>query len=91
MMEAMDIGLPVPAYRIPGADNLVIQGITGLMVDFGDVMGLKKCWEKPLFDKEYSKQIARNGREYILNNYSAKGMEEEYTSLYSELNVKNRN
>jgi glycosyltransferase involved in cell wall biosynthesis len=91
MMEAMAMELPVAAYRIPGVDKLVIQGKTGLMVDFGDIVGLKKCWEKLLFDKEYAKQIARNGREYILKNYSAKRMAEEYTSLYSELNVKYRN
>jgi len=85
MMEAMAMGVPVAAYNIPGVDRLIIQERTGLMAPFGQVEALKECWERLLFDKEFSARIAENGRNHILEKFSAKRMAEEYMKLYEEL------
>lgn len=85
MMEAMAIGVPVAAYNIPGVDKLIINKKTGLMADFGDIEGLKKCWQQLLFNEGFATEMARNGKDHILNNFSAKRMAEEYTKLYQEM------
>ncbi len=85
MMEAMAMGIPVAAYNIPGVDKLIIHEKTGLMADFGQTEDLKQCWNRLLFDMEFAAQVARNGRKYITDNFSAKRMAEEYTSLYSKI------
>jgi len=88
MMEALAIGIPVAAYNIPGVDELIIHGETGLIAEFGDIDGLKRCWERLLFDTSYAKNISKRGRRHILMNYSAKRMAKEYISLFTELVVK---
>lgn len=84
LMEAMAMEVPVAAYDIPGVDQLIIYGQTGLLAKFGDVEGLKQCWAKILFDEKFSSEMTRNGRIHILNNFSAKRMADEYMNLYLE-------
>lgn len=85
MMEAMAMGIPVAAYRIPGVDKLIIHEKTGLMADYGQVEDLKKCWERILFDEKFSAAISQNGQKHVIEKYSAKRMAEEYTSLYRDM------
>ncbi len=85
LMEAMAMGIPVAAYRIPGVDKLIIHEKTGLMADFGKVEDLKKCWERLLFDGKFSANISQNGRKHIIESFSAKRMAEEYMNLYQEM------
>ena len=85
MMEAMAMEIPVAAYNIPGVDKLIIHERTGLMAEYGHVEDLKKCWERLLFDGEFSSQIALNGRKHVVENFSAKRMAEEYLNLYQEM------
>lgn len=85
MMEAMGMGIPVAAFNIQGVDKLIIHEKTGLMAEFGNAEQLSKCWEQLLFDSQFAKMIAQNGRRHILENFSAKRMAEEYTGLFQEL------
>ncbi len=55
------------------------------MADFGDIDGLKRCWERLLFNEEFARELGQNGRKYVINNYSAKRMADEYTKLYQEI------
>lgn len=85
MMEAMVMEIPVAAYNIPGVDKLIINEQTGLMADFGDIDSLKRCWERLLFNEDLARELGQNGREHVINNYSAKRMADEYTNLYQEV------
>ena len=85
MMEAMALGIPVAAYNIPGVDNLIVNEKTGLTAEFGHVEDLKNCWERLLFDRQFFSKIAQNGRKHIVENFSARRMAEEYTSLYGKM------
>ncbi len=85
LMEAMAMGIPVAAYNISGIDKLINDGETGLLSDFGNVHGLKICWERLLFDTKFAEQIAQNGRKHIIDNFSPERMAGEYTSIYREI------
>lgn len=85
MMEAMGMGKPVAAFNIPGVDKLIIPEKTGLMAEFGNIKKLAEQWERLLFDLPFAKEIAMNGRQHILDNFSAKRMADEYVGLYEEL------
>jgi glycosyltransferase involved in cell wall biosynthesis len=84
-MEAMALEVPVAAYRIPGVDKLILHDKTGLMADFGQVEDLKNCWERLLFNETLAREMARNGKEHILKNFSAQRMANEYKELYQEI------
>lgn len=88
MMEAMAMGTPVAAFQIPGIDRLIIPEKTGLMAHFGDIQGLKGCFDRILFDKPFAEELAQNGRAHILGNFSAKRMAEEYSEAYYKLAVR---
>jgi glycosyltransferase involved in cell wall biosynthesis len=85
MMEAMALGIPVAAFNIPGVDKLIHHEKTGLMADFGQIKDLKLCWERILFDKPFASELADNGRKFVMENFSAGRMAEEYISVYREL------
>ena len=63
----------------------MIHEQTGVMADYGDIDGLKRCWERLLFNEEFGREQGQNGREHVINNYSAKRMADEYTNLYLEV------
>ena len=85
MMEAMAMGVPVAAYRIPGIDQLIQHGETGLLADYGDAEMLEDQWEKLLFDDGLSNRIATAGRHLILEKFSGKRMAQEYTHLFQQM------
>ncbi len=85
LMEAMTMGVPVVGYNVPGVNNLIIHEKTGLMEERDDIKGLKRCWERLLFNEEFARELGQNGREHVINNYSAKRMADEYMNLYQEV------
>lgn len=85
MMEAMAMRVPVAAYNIPGIDQLIVHEKTGLLADFGDYKTLKHCWERLLYDEAFAEKVAQNGRNHILQNFSAQNMAVAYTALYQEI------
>jgi glycosyltransferase involved in cell wall biosynthesis len=85
MMEAMALEVPVAAFEIPGVDQLIHDGRTGLLAPFGDVDALAACWERLLADEKLSARIGQAGRKHILDHFSAQRMADEYTALYREM------
>jgi glycosyltransferase involved in cell wall biosynthesis len=85
LMEAMAMGIPVAAYDIPGVDQLIEHGKTGLLAPLGNKSLLAEQWEKLLFDEKFSKTIAENARAFVFSQYSAKRMANEYLELYQKL------
>lgn len=88
MMEAMAVGVPVVAYDIPGVDQLVEHGKTGLLAPFGDKAALAACCKKVLGDPELAATLSRNAREMVNVRYSAARMASEYENLFRKLTGK---
>lgn len=85
MMEAMACGTPVTAFNIPGVDQLIENGISGLLAEYDDINALKNSWQKLLSDSNYAQQIALNGKKRVKSHFSAQRMASEYVSLYKEI------
>ncbi|MCH8499098.1 MAG: glycosyltransferase family 4 protein [Marinobacter sp.] len=85
MMEAMAVGIPVVAYDIPGVDQLVEHGKTGLLAPHGDQAALVACCQQLLDDPELAQRLARTARENIDAKYSAGRMAAEYEALFAQL------
>jgi len=88
LMEACAMGIPVAAYDIPGIDQLITHGETGLLATLGDTTTLSKYWEKLLFDNEFASGLAKNARHYVQAHYSAQRMANEYLDLFKQITVK---
>lgn len=85
MMEAMAVGVPVVAYDIPGVDQLIDHGVTGLLAPFGDQQALAACCRQVLADPALASRLASAAREKIDLEYSAGRMAQDYTALFAEL------
>ncbi|MBK1849821.1 glycosyltransferase family 4 protein [Marinobacter sp. 1-4A] len=85
MMEAMAVGIPVVAYDIPGVDQLVEHGKTGLLAPFGDKTALEACCKQALSDPLLAQSLSHNARQMIHERYSAARMADEYEVLFRKL------
>tara|TARA_R110000823_G_C15844229_1_gene491506 strand:- start:797 stop:1099 length:303 start_codon:yes stop_codon:yes gene_type:complete len=90
MMEAMAVGVPVVAYDIPGVDQLVEHGKTGLLAPFGDKAALAAYCKQVLDDPELAATLSRNAREMVNARYSAARMANEYEALFRKLTGKQK-
>lgn len=85
MMEAMAVGIPCVAYDIPGVDQLIEHGRTGLLVPLGDKEGLARSCRQILDDSELANRLIGAAREKIEQEYSAARMSDEYEGLFRTL------
>ncbi len=60
--EAMASARPVIATRVCGVPDMVEDGLSGLLVDYGDVDGMAAALVRILRDRELRVRMGRNGR-----------------------------
>jgi glycosyltransferase involved in cell wall biosynthesis len=88
LMEACAMEIPVAAYDIPGIDQLIEHGKTGLLARPADRQSLLEHWKKLLFDETYAHELASNAHQYVERHYSAQRMANEYATLFEQLTGK---
>lgn len=71
ILEAMASGLPVVATRHSGIPDAVIHGMTGLLVDEGDVNGMASAMSQLLGDTALRSRMGLAARERAVHSYSA--------------------
>ncbi len=64
-LEAMYFGIPVLAAAEKGANDVVSDGVTGLTVPFGDVIGLARSMTRFLEDETLCQRLVANGRALV--------------------------
>lgn len=70
LMEAMACGVPVISTRLVGIPDLVIDGMTGLLVAPNDSKMLAEAILRLISDKVLSKRLAENGRKYVIKKFN---------------------
>lgn len=65
VMEAMSASLPVVATDIPGTNELVGHGETGLLFPVGDVDALSACLVKLISDRALALDLGQRGRQRL--------------------------
>lgn len=85
ILEAMAVSRPVVAYAVGGNPELVDDGRTGRLIDFGDVDGLVRAVESYLADPALAADHGRAGRERILSGFSREAMVSTTETLYGRL------
>jgi glycosyltransferase involved in cell wall biosynthesis len=62
IIEAMALGKAVIASRVPGAAELVEDGVTGLLFEPGDAQALAACMRKLHEDADLARRLGQAGR-----------------------------
>jgi len=63
LMEAMAMEVPVVTSRLSGIPELVVDGVSGLLVEPGDVPGLAEAMQRLLTDPLLRAELGARGRE----------------------------
>ena len=85
VLEYMAAGLPSVVTRVGGNEELVEDGVTGLLVPAEDPDALSAALLRYLRNPEEAGKIARRGREFVSRTFSFDRLVCEVDELYSTL------
>lgn len=85
LMEAMAMETPMTAFSIPGVDQLIRHGETGLCCDFGDNAALAELWQQLHESPELANTLTQAARKAVDTEFSAERMAQEYTTLFEAI------
>lgn len=85
ILEAMATGLPVVATRVGGNDELVANGISGMLVPSEDVDGMASQLVAWADDAAGARRMGAQGRARATEHFSLQAMVDAYASLYDTL------
>jgi glycosyltransferase involved in cell wall biosynthesis len=84
-IEAMASGTPVVASRLGGLPEVVADGVTGFLVEPGNVAELRGRLAEVLGDRRLAERLGRNARERFLERFTWEACAERCLAAYSEL------
>lgn len=84
-LEAMAHGVPIVGTRIAGVPEQVEDGVTGLLVDPGDEIGLADALSGLLVDTHRAREMGQRGRERALERFSTASHVSRIVDLYENL------
>jgi glycosyltransferase involved in cell wall biosynthesis len=83
--EAMAVGVPVVATRVGGVASLVEEGVTGSLVEVGDVEALAARIVEVLADPELRATQGRAGRERAEHSFRVPAVARRFAGMYEEI------
>jgi glycosyltransferase involved in cell wall biosynthesis len=85
VLEAMGAGLPVAATAAGGTPDVVVDGVTGLLVSPGDAVALAAALDRLVQDGDLRRSMGAAGRQRVEEQFSAQRMVERTQALYTEM------
>lgn len=90
VLEAMSAGLPVVSTPVGGIPEAVEDGVTGLLVQPGDVDGLVSALGRILLDSADGLRMGREGRTRYLESFSTEAMGRKCLDVYADCLVERK-
>lgn len=88
LLEAMATGLPVVATNVGGNPEVVVDGVTGILVPPKDPEKMAEAIIRLLQNRELAKQMGDAGRKRVEEKFSLERMVREYENIYEECLIK---
>jgi glycosyltransferase involved in cell wall biosynthesis len=85
LLEAMAVGLPVVATAVGGTPEVVVDGVTGLLVPPREADRLAEAIATPLRDRALRQRMGQAGLERVRECFSVGQMVSRTEMLYREL------
>jgi glycosyltransferase involved in cell wall biosynthesis len=83
-LEAMAAGRPVVASRVGGLGEVVVDGVTGVLVPPGDPAALAQALNRLARDVALRRRLGQAGRERVLGGYTAARMADGTLACYGK-------
>jgi glycosyltransferase involved in cell wall biosynthesis len=88
VVEAMAFGIPVVACNVGGLPEIVIDGVTGLLVAPQDPEALAAAIKRLLGNPELRQRLGNAGRERVLSEYQVEGVARQTLQVYERVKRK---
>jgi glycosyltransferase involved in cell wall biosynthesis len=85
VLEAMAAGRPVVATDVGGCRELVVEGVTGHLVPFGDASAIAEGMWRVLSLPDRGRGLGEAGRRLARSEFSAEAMTRRFEDLYTRL------
>jgi len=85
LLEAMSVGLPIAASRVPGNEHVIDHAHNGLLFTAGDPTSLTSELIRLLDDARLLEAIGRRARLTVEERYGIRHVAQQYIQLYEEL------
>jgi glycosyltransferase involved in cell wall biosynthesis len=84
-MEAAVVEVPTIAWKTPFLDELLVDGVSAVLVRQGDVSAFEESLVALIHSAERRCQLGRKARERMRHEYSVDSFVRKLTSVYEEL------
>ncbi|MCL6262743.1 glycosyltransferase family 4 protein [Craterilacuibacter sp. RT1T] len=88
LLEAMAWSLPIISTRVGGIPELVSDGVSGLLLDAGDIDGLRDALLRLALDASLRKSMGQAGRLRVASTFSRAAVLPVLEALYAKLTGK---
>jgi len=85
VLEAMSSGLPVVATKIAGNEELVLDGVTGLLVNAEDVNSLRDGLRRLIVEEKMRMQMGQASRQRVEKEYSWENVARQYSEYLMKI------
>jgi len=85
ILEAMAASRPVIATRVGAIPKVIQDGETGLLVDPGDMNGLRDALARLLTDSDFCCRLGAAGHDWVSRNYTSEAMAMKYRQMYDDV------
>lgn len=85
LVEASAMGKPVVATRVEGIPEVIADGESGILLEFGDVYGLADAIVGLWRDPNLRRRMGGKGRAHVERLFSVEREAEDWLSVYGEL------
>jgi glycosyltransferase involved in cell wall biosynthesis len=82
LLEAMQTGLPAVTTRVGGLPEMIVDGVTGLLVEPDDAEGIAAAMLRLAASPELRSQMGQRGRALQASQFSLRAMVERYLQIY---------
>jgi glycosyltransferase involved in cell wall biosynthesis len=88
LLEAMACGLPCVATRVSGSEDIIVNGVNGLLVGPEEPAELAQALRHIIEDAEFAQRLAQEARATVLSNYQLTRIVERCVEVYRRIQVK---
>ncbi|MCM8760763.1 MAG: glycosyltransferase family 4 protein [Candidatus Omnitrophica bacterium] len=85
LLEALAAGRAVVASRVGGIEDIIKNGLNGILVDVGDVRGISDSVLTLLANEERRKSMGDRGRQLVVERFTLASMADKIAELYKEV------